>query len=84
MESLDYCPEGIKKISCWICYKLKYIPDYILNDAIKSMPEEDIAKYKNNWRIKQEKIKAIEKQKAEINDKFRKIVIANRYAYSGN
>ena len=48
------------------------------------MPEEDIAKYKNNWRIKQEKIKAIEKQKAEINDKFRKIVIANRYAYSGN
>ena len=82
IESLDYCPKGIKKISCWICYKLKYIPDYIPNEAIKSIPEEDIAKYKDNWLVEQKRIKVSEKQKAEINDRFRKIVIANRYAHS--
>ena len=51
METLDGCPKGIERIVCENC-PIKYIPDYIPDEAIMGLTKEEIAKGKANWKIK--------------------------------
>ena len=61
METLDGCPKGIERIVCEGC-PIKYIPDYIPDEAIMGLSEEEIAACKLNW--------VAEKQKEALKGKF--------------
>jgi len=51
--SLEGCHKDVEVVNCFECFGLKYIPEYISDDAIEYMSQEKITECKANWRAKQ-------------------------------
>jgi len=67
LESLEGCYKGVKKIYIDRCYKLKYIPNYIPDCAIKGLSAEKIAECKANWRAMNQQKTFLDKIRDTIN-----------------
>ena len=51
--SLEGCHKDVEVVNCFECFGLKYIPEYISDDAIEYMSQEKITECKARWRAEQ-------------------------------